>query len=67
MRKGIDMRHTVTVGGDLVVGNVGYGAMQLAGPKVTSVQHLHENADAAHIDLTVDQVDAITALVSEAP
>ena len=26
--------HTVTIGGDLTVGNIGYGAMQLTGPKV---------------------------------
>ena len=25
---------SVTIGGDLAVGNVGYGAMQLTGPKV---------------------------------
>jgi len=25
---------TVTIGGDLTVGNIGYGAMQLTGPKV---------------------------------
>ena len=26
--------NTVTIGGDLTVGNIGYGAMQLTGPKV---------------------------------
>ena len=25
---------TVTIGGDLIVGRIGYGAMQLTGPKV---------------------------------
>jgi pyridoxine 4-dehydrogenase len=29
-----DIPGTVTVGGDLTVGNIGYGAMQLTGPKV---------------------------------
>jgi pyridoxine 4-dehydrogenase len=30
----LDPTTTVTIGGDLTVGNVGYGAMQLTGPKV---------------------------------
>ncbi|MEO3861718.1 aldo/keto reductase [Acrocarpospora sp. B8E8] len=34
MTKDIAMRQAVTIGGDLVVGSVGYGAMQLTGPRV---------------------------------
>ena len=34
MNTGINTPGTVTIGGDLTVGNVGYGAMQLTGPKV---------------------------------
>src|SRR3954454_25125218 len=29
-----DIDETVTIGGDLTVGRIGYGAMQLTGPKV---------------------------------
>jgi pyridoxine 4-dehydrogenase len=34
MSRDISMLDTVTIGGDLTVGNIGYGAMQLTGPKV---------------------------------
>jgi aryl-alcohol dehydrogenase-like predicted oxidoreductase len=34
MNTQLDPTTTVTIGGDLTVGNVGYGAMQLTGPKV---------------------------------
>jgi aryl-alcohol dehydrogenase-like predicted oxidoreductase len=34
MNTQLDLTTTVTIGGDLTVGNVGYGAMQLTGPKV---------------------------------
>jgi pyridoxine 4-dehydrogenase len=34
MRSDINALNTVTIGGDLTVGNIGYGAMQLTGPKV---------------------------------
>ena len=34
-------------------------------PGTTSVQHLRENLAAAHLALTPDEVDAITALVPE--
>jgi pyridoxine 4-dehydrogenase len=34
-------------------------------PGTTSTQHLNENLAAAHISLTPDQVDAITALAPE--
>jgi pyridoxine 4-dehydrogenase len=36
-------------------------------PGTTSVPHLRENVAAAHISLTPDEVDAITALAPEAP
>ena len=34
MNTDINTPGTVTIGGDLTVGNIGYGAMQLTGPKV---------------------------------
>jgi pyridoxine 4-dehydrogenase len=34
MSTDINTLNTVTIGGDLTVGNIGYGAMQLTGPKV---------------------------------
>jgi aryl-alcohol dehydrogenase-like predicted oxidoreductase len=34
-------------------------------PGTTSIQHLEENLDAAHISLTPDEVNAITALAPE--
>jgi pyridoxine 4-dehydrogenase len=34
MSTGISTGNTVTIGGDRTVGNIGYGAMQLTGPKV---------------------------------
>ena len=34
-------------------------------PGTTSVQHLQDNLAAAHISLTQDEVDAITALAPE--
>src|ERR1700760_3395051 len=34
MNTDISTRNTVTIGGDLAVRNIGYGAMQLTGPKV---------------------------------
>jgi aryl-alcohol dehydrogenase-like predicted oxidoreductase len=34
MNTQLDLTTAVTIGGDLTVGNVGYGAMQLTGPKV---------------------------------
>jgi pyridoxine 4-dehydrogenase len=40
-------------------------AQALPIPGTTSVEHLRENLAAAHIALTRDEVDAITALASE--
>jgi pyridoxine 4-dehydrogenase len=40
-------------------------AQAVAIPGTTSVEHLRENLAAAHIALTCDEVDAITALASE--
>ena len=36
-----------------------------AHPGTTSIQHLNENLAAAHISLTPDEVDAVTALAPE--
>jgi hypothetical protein len=49
----------VTIGGDLTVGRIGYGAMQ------PNAAHLTENLAAAHISLAEDEVDTITALATE--
>jgi pyridoxine 4-dehydrogenase len=39
-----ELRPTVTIGGDLTVGAIGYGAMQLTGPKVWGEYPDHEKA-----------------------
>jgi pyridoxine 4-dehydrogenase len=41
------------------------GGQALPIPGTTSIQHLEENLAAAHISLTQDEVDAITALATE--
>jgi aryl-alcohol dehydrogenase-like predicted oxidoreductase len=43
MNTQLSTTNTVTIGGDLTVGNIGYGAMQLTGPKVWGDYPDHEH------------------------
>ena len=54
--------NTVTIGGDLTVGNIGYGAMQLTGPKVWGDYPDHEKG----LDLLRKVVDAGVTFIDTA-
>jgi pyridoxine 4-dehydrogenase len=58
----LNTANTVTIGGDLTVGNVGYGAMQLTGPKVWGDYPDHKKG----VDLLRQVVDAGVTFVDTA-
>jgi pyridoxine 4-dehydrogenase len=57
-----DLPSTVTIGGDLVVGRIGYGAMQLTGPKVWGDYPDHDKG----IDLLREVVNAGVSFIDTA-
>ena len=58
----LNTKNTVTIGGDLTVGNIGYGAMQLTGPKVWGDYPDRQGA----IELLRKGVDAGVAFIDTA-
>jgi pyridoxine 4-dehydrogenase len=59
MSTGISTGNTVTIGGDRTVGNIGYGAMQLTGPKVWGEYPDHDRGVALLRQVVADGVTFI--------
>jgi aryl-alcohol dehydrogenase-like predicted oxidoreductase len=61
----IAAKHDVTPQQIALAWQLHHTATSLPVPGTTSIAHLHENLDAASINLTQDEIDAITALAPE--